>query len=72
MAIEIIGLSTLSNWGPAVCLDDSQGCQTFPRATLCSFATASSSILTIGGLNKVLVGTTVLGGQSGTRYICNS
>jgi hypothetical protein len=53
MTIEVIAApSTLANWGPAVCLDDSFGPDTFPRSVICSFAIATSSMLTVAGKAK--------------------
>jgi hypothetical protein len=64
----INGPSTESDW-TATCTDDSvAGVLTFPRTTLCSFAVASSSLLTVGGVKLSVVTTTSLGAQ-GTRYI---
>jgi hypothetical protein len=70
MASVIIGLpSTLSDWGPAVGIDDSQGCQTFLRSVSCKFTVATSSKINIAGSDKALVNTTSLSG--GVRYIVN-
>jgi hypothetical protein len=45
--------STLSNW-TAICPNDSQGCQTFPRSATCSFATATSSLLTVAAITQTI------------------
>jgi hypothetical protein len=56
----------ISAWN-AIALDDSFGCGTFPRSISFSFATASSSLLTVGGVPLTIAATKALAG--GTRYI---
>jgi hypothetical protein len=64
----INGPSTAGNW-TATCTDDSvAGALTFPRTVLCSFATATSSLLVVAGSALTITTTTSLGAQ-GTRYI---
>jgi hypothetical protein len=58
---EIFGPSTASDW-TATCIDDTVGPLTFPRAVSCSFATASSSLLTVGGTKLTI--TTVTSARS--------
>jgi hypothetical protein len=62
----VVGPSTAVDW-TATCIEDSLGVGTWPRTTLCSYAVASSSKLTVSGVTLSIVTATSVG--YGTRYV---